>query len=343
MAEKKKKKGNGAAVFFDVLFSLALLAGVGYGGYYLVTHGNAVEQKETYFDESAVETTEAPTEAGINYQEIEISNQELHNGSLILVNEEVPFQGSEENLVVVADVLPEPQSFGVKDRTVQVQKEAADAMTAMFNAFYDATSKDDIVIQEGYRSGERQQELYDAGRTKLQDGYSEHQTGLGINLTLSGAQYDGTGDYSWINEHCTEYGFILRYPENKTSVTQIDYEPEHYRYVGKPHAQYIMQSNICLEEYIALLYGYSYDKEHLQITDEENKIYEVYYYPADTSAETTLLPVPADKEYHISGNNQNGFIVAFDTGETAVPVSSTDDESENSEMSEEVAEESADS
>lgn len=341
MAEKKK--GNGAAVFFDILFSLALLAGVGYGGYYLVTHGNAVEQKETYFDESAVEETEAPTEAGVNYQEIEISNQELHNGNLILVNENIPIEGSEENLVVIADVLPEPQSFGVKDRTVQVQKEAADAMIAMFNAFYSETSKADIVIQEGYRSGERQQELYDAGLTPLPAGYSEHQTALGINLALTDAQYDGTGDYSWINEHCTEYGFILRYPENKTSVTNIDYEPEHYRYVGKPHAQYITQMNICLEEYIALLYGYSYDKEHLQITDEENKVYEVYYYPADTSSEMTSLPVPADKEYTISGNNQNGFIVTFDTGETAVSVSSTDEESENSEIAEEVTEESADS
>ena len=339
MAEKKKRKGNGTAVFFDVLFSLALLAGVSYGGYYLVTHGSAVEQKETYFDESAVEPTEEPTEAGVSYREIEVSAQELHNGNLILVNEDMPFEGSEENLVVVADVLPEPQSFGVKDRTVQVQKDVSDAMIAMLNAFYSETSKDDIVIQEGYRSGERQQELYDAGLTPLPAGYSEHQTGLSINLTRSEAQYDGTGEYSWINEHCTEYGFILRYPENKTSVTNIDYEPEHYRYVGKPHAQYITQMNICLEEYIAVLYGYSYDKEHLQITDEENKVYEVYYYPADTSAETTALPVPADKEYTISGNNQNGFIVTFDTGETAVPVSSTETESDNSEG----AEESADS
>ncbi|MBR7083734.1 MAG: M15 family metallopeptidase [Oscillospiraceae bacterium] len=320
MAEKKK--GNGAAVFFDVIFSLALIAGVSYGGYYLVTHGSAVEQKETYAENFVEETTEEPTEeTDILYTEIAVSTQELHNGSLILVNEEVPFQGSTEDIVILADEMQmqDCKSFGVKDRTVQAKKEVSDAMIAMFNAFYDATSKDDIVIQEGYRSAERQQELYDAERTPLQVGYSEHQTGLGINLTLLEAQYDGTGDYRWINEHCTEYGFILRYPENKTSVTKIDYEPEHYRYVGKPHAQYIMQSNICLEEYITLLYGYSYEKEHLRIIDAENKIYEVYYYPADTSAETTSVFVPEGKNYILSGNNRDGFIITFDTGETAVP------------------------
>ena len=71
-----------------------------------------------------------------------------------------------------------------------------------------------------------------------------------------------------------------------------------------------MQSNICLEEYITLLYGYSYEKEHLQIIDAENKIYEVYYYPADTSAETTSVFVPEEKNYILSGNNRDGFMLS---------------------------------
>ena len=150
----------------------------------------------------------------------------------------------------------------------------------LFDAFYAETYDNNIIVQSGYRSQERQQELYDEdlqstgldySEKVAKPGFSEHQTGLGIDLTLYQAEYDGTGDYSWINEHCAEYGFILRYPENKTSVTKFQFEPWHYRYVGVPHARYITDSGLCLEEYIDLLYGFPCDGEHLQITDKKIK------------------------------------------------------------------------
>jgi hypothetical protein len=53
----------------------------------------------------------------------------------------------------------------------------------------------------------------------------------------------------WLIRHCAEYGFILRYPEDKVSVTEIEYEPWHFRYVGKEAAQYITENNLTLEEF----------------------------------------------------------------------------------------------
>lgn len=326
MAVKKKEKGNGAAYFFDALFSLALLAGIGYGGYYLITHGNVVEQKETYVQNTAVEeTTEEATELSMIYDMKEVSQQDLHQGNLILVNRDLSFQGGEENLVSLYDVILEKEchSFGTKDGDLKISQECAEALVNMMNAFCEETSDNNVVVQIGYRTEERQQELFDDGATDIPAGYSEHHTGLAVNMIVSDGG-DSTNFYSWINEHGAEYGFILRYPENKTGVTNIEYEPDHFRYVGKPHAQYIQQMGLCLEEYIMLLRGYDYESQHLMITDEKSsEIYEVYYYPADTLAEKTMLPVPPDKTYTISGNNQDGFIVTVDTGEIEVPEEET--------------------
>ena len=85
-------------------------------------------------------------------------------------------------------------------------------------------------------------------------GTSEHQLGLAVDLVdssywvLDEAQ-EKTGAQKWLMAHCWEYGFILRYPNGKTSKTGIIYEPWHYRYVGKELALELKDSGLCLEEY----------------------------------------------------------------------------------------------
>ncbi len=87
-------------------------------------------------------------------------------------------------------------------------------------------------------------------------GTSEHQLGLAVDIVdldyqlLDRAQEE-TDVQKWLMEHCWEYGFILRYPEGKSEITGISYEPWHYRYVGKEAAKEIAEAGICLEEYIA--------------------------------------------------------------------------------------------
>lgn len=86
-------------------------------------------------------------------------------------------------------------------------------------------------------------------------GTSEHATGLAVDIisTSYGELDDRQGDTAeqkWLMEHCWEYGFILRYPPEKSDITGIIYEPWHYRYVGKEAAQEITEQGITLEEYL---------------------------------------------------------------------------------------------
>lgn len=87
-------------------------------------------------------------------------------------------------------------------------------------------------------------------------GTSDHQTGLAVDITdklyskMDAAQMDQEL-LSWLSEHCAEYGFILRYPSNKVLITGWD-EAWHFRYVGKVAAKYIMENNLCLEQFLEL-------------------------------------------------------------------------------------------
>ena len=87
-------------------------------------------------------------------------------------------------------------------------------------------------------------------------GFSEHQLGLAVDINSESEELCSSWDvYMWLEEHCAEYGFILRYPQGKEEITGIDYEPWHFRYVGPEAAEEIMSCGICLEEYIAQYYG----------------------------------------------------------------------------------------
>lgn len=130
------------------------------------------------------------------------------------------------------------------------------------------------LICSSYRTDEKQQTLYRnkvsqyldkgyslaeadaaAGKWVAVPGTSEHQTGLALDIIdtdypyLDEAQED-TAVQKWLMAHSWEYGFILRYSREKSEITGINYEPWHYRYVGKEAAKEIFQQGICLEEYL---------------------------------------------------------------------------------------------
>lgn len=87
-------------------------------------------------------------------------------------------------------------------------------------------------------------------------GRSEHHTGYAIDLVTKSTGWTLTQDFAktsegkWVNKHCAEYGFIIRYPKNKTDITGYDYEPWHLRYVGVDVAKEITEQGITLEEYL---------------------------------------------------------------------------------------------
>ncbi len=124
----------------------------------------------------------------------------------------------------------------------------------------------DIEIEDAYRTHEYQQNLFD--KISLQDGIeyaqshvakpytSEHEVGLAIdfciyknNQYIIAEQLDELEEVRWIHRNCHKFGFILRYPKCKTSITGYSYEPWHIRFVGKQLAIYLFTHNLTLEEY----------------------------------------------------------------------------------------------
>ena len=112
--------------------------------------------------------------------------------------------------------------------------------------------KVDSLLAEGY-SQTQAEEI--AGENVAAPGTSEHQLGLAVDIVDVNQQVleeeqEDTPTQQWLLANSWKYGFILRYPENKSSITGITYEPWHYRYVGRQAAQEIYSQGICLEEYL---------------------------------------------------------------------------------------------
>lgn len=164
--------------------------------------------------------------------------------------------------IMVSDSNPDPR----------LRKEAAEALEKMAE---DASKEGyTLAINSAYRSYEDQQAVYDeyfamydpvtAASLVAVPGYSEHQLGLSVDLTckdvIDGVYgvFGDSPDYDWTIAHAHEYGFILRYPEDKTAITGTANEPWHYRYVGVKAATEIYENGWTLEEYIQH-HGFTYD------------------------------------------------------------------------------------
>ena len=96
----------------------------------------------------------------------------------------------------------------------------------------------------------------EAARWVAKPGTSEHQTGLALDIVAASYQIldekqEDTAEQKWLMENSWKYGFILRYPLEKSDITGIGYEPWHYRYVGKAAAADIYRTGVCLEEYLS--------------------------------------------------------------------------------------------
>lgn len=120
----------------------------------------------------------------------------------------------------------------------------------------------DMTIVSGYRSYEKQESTFKfwcdrdgyeaAVMYSAKPGHSEHQTGLAIDVTSIETDYAETEEGRWLAENCHKYGFIIRYPENKTDITGYVYEPWHIRYLGESTAKLVHDSSLCLEEFLGL-------------------------------------------------------------------------------------------
>ena len=232
------------------------------------------QQEPPSADVQQEEKEEAPVESSSQKEEEqEQSSQETKQQQLA---EEFAKEKEEYYLLLANAENPLPQDWSIQTEEVQngyeMDKRAAPAMREMIQA-----AKEDgveLMLCSAYRSIEKQQQLFDRSQQAYMaqgmseeeayaktatetaiPGTSEHQTGLAADIVtptyqMLDAGFADTPAGQWLSEHAAEYGFVLRYPQDKQEVTGIIYESWHYRFVGKTHAKLMKESGLCLEEYL---------------------------------------------------------------------------------------------
>lgn len=232
-------------------------------------------------DSSSEDTSsDSPSEQEPSSQEEPSSSEPSSSKTQSTSSSQANAQSSDWKLILVNAKNPLPESFKVDLVTISGQykfdSRAADALRQMLADAKAAGQP--MVLRSTYRTRARSEELYnnkvqeyinsgyskenakvEAAKWIAPPGTSEHHTGLAVDLVSEEYnadnwdllhEFENYKGFTWLKENCTKYGFILRYPKDKQNVTNITYEPWHYRYVGKEAAEYITSHGLCLEEYL---------------------------------------------------------------------------------------------
>lgn len=185
-------------------------------------------------------------------------------------HDELPLYDDSFNLVLVNRENRLPDAFTVSLTKVDGVEVEARIAVYLERMLADAESDGvDLQVKSGYVSVETQSKRYqerieklmnsgmsrmkaeeDAKRTVGDGGYSEYQTGMAVDFsTKESGAFQDTAAYRWLLNNSIHYGFVLRYPANKTSHTQMQFDPDHFRFVGVKHATRMRELEMCLEEY----------------------------------------------------------------------------------------------
>lgn len=258
---KKKEKikkiffGTAAAVFSFVLLAAATAV-------FIMVFQNQDAKRVSQKPQSAVPVSPPPSAAasaassrgGTESSSAAANLSQTDDWQLVLVNFSHKMPDTFENKIVT--------EFGIEmdSRIVEPYKKMLAAAKA---------DNIKLWVSSGYRSPDKQEALFEqeiknyskagvsevdaiakAEQSVARPGYSEHNTGLALDLNGVLENFGGTAASNWLEQHAAEYGFILRYPADKQDITKIKYEAWHYRYVGVEHAKEMQQLHMCLEEYV---------------------------------------------------------------------------------------------
>ena len=249
---------------------------------------------------------------------ISLTESMIHTGDLILVNSSYAydFEANESTIDLVN--IRDAQSFyyQVEKTEYEVAGRMLPSLDQMISACDAAMGTSETGIVSAYRSYDYQQNVWNTTAEQSGEdyarayvatpGYSEHHTGLAVDIGIfysdgSQGSFSESQNAVWMDEHSSEYGFIRRYAEDKVSITGISNEKWHFRYVGLPHAVYMKQNNLCLEEYLEYLRNQTNSENPLTISTSAGN-YSVWY------TTETSIPKPTG-DYMVSGDNIAGYII----------------------------------
>jgi LAS superfamily LD-carboxypeptidase LdcB len=184
-----------------------------------------------------------------------IKEDDFISDNLILVNKENGLSSDyvPDDLELISIKYANEKKYLKKEAKYYYEKLSNDALALGYK----------IIVVSAYRDYNYQYELHNdyiknkgieyALLCSAKAGYSEHQTGLAIDVMGSNNDYDlfeSSIEFEWMKDNAHKYGFILRYPKDKVAITGYKYEPWHYRYVGVKAATEMYNDNLTLEEYI---------------------------------------------------------------------------------------------
>ncbi|MCM1381673.1 MAG: M15 family metallopeptidase [Muribaculaceae bacterium] len=226
---------------------------------------NFVFKKEDGDGETATETVSVTTVSAEPEPEEEEDLNADNKWAMFLVNKQNPLPKNYDDII-------ETELVYEGDKNGYIDKRAAKYAKDMFAAALEDGV--DLWVVSSYRTIDYQQQNFDRSVQQRMDngmtyddayadtlrevampGESEHNAGLAMDImsveytSMDDAGFEDTKAFAWLDEHAAEYGFILRYPKDKEDVTDIIYEPWHYRFVGIYYANEIKKSGLCLEEY----------------------------------------------------------------------------------------------
>ncbi len=269
--------------------------------YVWITDSDFQENSMDIFETTVTEkVTEAQTIDSSTYNIVNKTSEEISKGALVVINREHPTSFPD-----ISDKLSNfyyAMGSGYKMSTFDINlcEEVIEPFNSMMNDFYTQSGINYVTLVGGYTD----QSSDDSDGTA--DSCSGYSVDFKVVTDTNILDFDGTGEYSWIESNCYKYGFILRYPESSVESTGVEYTPSHFRYVGVPHSNIMQDKKLSLEEYAEFIKQYDFYSDHLFVTIG-NIEYEIYYVKA--SDDVTEVPVPKDRYYSISGNNIDGFIV----------------------------------
>lgn len=316
-SEKSKKKIPVSTIILAVLFIIVIVLVI------IVvknTFGGNDNDDDVIDSATTTQADNAQTTLPENFEIIEFKEEDKKKGELILVDgTHSTTDLSDAKMVDLFEV--KTASYTLRNSKMFVSKDIYENINAWFDDFYKESGKRTINVIDAFRSHATQQQLFnsissnyeteeEAKKQVQMQGYSEHHTGLCIDIQIyeNGYAYtfSGENEYKWIADNAHKYGFIQRYPEGKTAITGVNTELGHFRYIGVAHATAMKENNAnCFESYIALLRNYTFDGEHLIVKCDNGDEYEIYF------TNSLSVYVPTDREYTVSGNNVDGFIVTI--------------------------------
>lgn len=258
----RKPKHRFKKVLLSILISaliIALAGGVAafikYGDALdIFTPSNSASTSEKSSESSSVSSSENSSESSSS--SISESSSKAESKPPIVekpIIEENPIPRDEWFMLLVNTENPLPDGFSVETTAIDSSGHSVDSrIAADLLEMISAGEAEglDFIFYTAYRSVSKQKELFDAGKTDAAPGTSEHNCGLAVDIGCANGNFEGSPEEAWLLLHAHEYGFILRYPEDKVEFTGFAYEPWHFRYVGKEQAKIIHDSGLCLEEYL---------------------------------------------------------------------------------------------